>query len=99
MPASRSAKPGTARIDGSEDQFVIGSNGLFHRVALLCALLCGICTGIFGILLLANTLRVHGSTAGNILVGGSGILFLLISAALVASSAGALHGSKQMQRN
>lgn len=76
-----------------------GSNSLFHRVALLSALLCSICAGIFGILLLANALRVHGSTAGNILVGGSGILFLLISVALFASSAGALHGSKQMQRN
>jgi hypothetical protein len=78
---------------------VIWSRGLFHRVALLCAFLGAVCTGIFGVLLLANAWRVHGSTAGNILVGGSGVLSLLISAALFTSGAGALHSSKQMQRN
>jgi hypothetical protein len=78
---------------------VIASRSVLHRVALLCAFLCAICSGVFGILLLANALRVRGSTAGDILVGGSGVLFLLISAALFASSAAVLHGLKQTLRN
>lgn len=75
------------------------SHGLFHRVGLFCAFLGAICAGIFGVLLLANVLRAHGSTAGDILVGGSGVLLLLISAALFTSGAGALHSAKPMQRN
>jgi hypothetical protein len=73
------------------------SRGVLHRVAWLGILLGAVCSGIFGILLVANALREHGGTPGDILVGGGGILFLIISAVLFTTSASAWQSSKQMQ--
>lgn len=54
-----------------------------HRVGSVFVFLGAGCSGLIGVSLIANALRVHGSSMGDFLIGASGILFLMISPALV----------------
>lgn len=58
------------------------SRTVLYRAASLCAFLGAVCSGFYGAWLLATIDWEHGSTAGNILIGGFGILLLLVAPVL-----------------
>ena len=74
---------------------ILSRTGLY-RAAALSAFLGGACFGFYGVSLLVNLDWEHGSSAGNILVGGLGVLLLLVAPVLLTFGVIAWRTSKSI---
>ena len=55
-----------------------------YRATSVCAFVFALCFGIYGVSVLVNADWEHGSSAGNIFMGGFGFLLFLIALVLFA---------------
>jgi hypothetical protein len=67
-----------------------------YRVASLCAFVGAVCFGIYGVSVVVNADWEHGSSAGNIFIGGFGIVLFLIASVLFAFGVIAWQTSKSI---